>query len=186
MTTAIAIQGPTWAVVGADTRVVDEGRIFNLPAGAGKIIRKPDYIIALAGDFRPAQIFAHQTKLPKPPAYTTIDALDKFMTQKFIPYVRTTYTEVGYTPTGEEGAELIVATQGIIYNIGADCTWARDKRGIYGVGTGSDYAIGALAALNPPKNVNEAMANAKQALSIACSYDNNSGEPLTIYQQPRG
>ena len=185
MTTVVGIQGHNWAVVGADTRVVDDGRIFNLPAGAGKIVRKPDYIIALAGDFRPAQIFSHQTKYPKPPAFTTVDALDKFVTQKFLPAIKDTYREVGFVPLEDEGAELLVAIHGTIYDIGSDWSWARDKRGIYGVGSGSPYAIGAAAALGVPKNPNEGMAYAKQALSIACGYDNNSGEPLTIYQQVR-
>lgn len=185
MTTVIGIQGPTWAVVGADTRVIDNERIFALPSGAGKIIRNSDYIVALAGDFAPAQIFAHQVKFPKPPAYTTVDALDKFITQKFLPTIKLAYTEAGYLPTGEEGAELIVALHGTIYNIGTDSTWARDKRGIYGIGTGSAYAIGSVATLGIPKDIANAMGYAKQALSIACSYDANSGEPFTIYQQAR-
>jgi ATP-dependent protease HslVU (ClpYQ) peptidase subunit len=185
MTTVVGLQGSNWAVVGADTRVVEDGRIFNMPTNAGKIVRKDGYIIGVAGDFRPAQIFAHHYKFPKLPTYTTIDALDKFFTQKFIPIMRETFKEHDFTPSEEDGVELIVSIQGTIYNISDDYAWARDKRGVYAIGSGSGYAIGALAAIGQPKSASEGLAAAKAALSIAVNYDNNSGEPFSIYQQVR-
>jgi ATP-dependent protease HslVU (ClpYQ) peptidase subunit len=186
VTTVVGLQGPNWAVVGADTRIAEDSRIFSMPKGTGKIIRKEGYIVALAGDFRPAQIFAHQFDFPKPPAYTTVETLDKFMTVDFLPLVQEAYKEVGYEVKNvEEGTDLIVATQGTIYNIGADSTWARDRRGIYAIGTGSAYAIGAIAAFGIPKSVDDAVSIVKQALHIATDYDSNSGQPVIIHQQVR-
>lgn len=185
MTTVVGVQGSNWAVIGADTRIVEDGRIFATPAGAGKIVRKSDYIIGIAGDFRPAQIFAHSFKFPKPPPYTSLDALDKFVTQKFIPMVREIFKEQDFIPSEESGVEIIVALQGTIYTLNNDWAWARDKRGVYGIGSGGSYAIGALAAIGQPKSASEGLAAAKAALSVATSYDNNTGEPYSIYQQVR-
>ncbi len=185
MTTVVGVQGSNWAVIGADTRVVEDGRIFTTPTGAGKIVRKAEYIIGIAGDFRPAQIFAHSFKYPKPPAFTTLDALDRFVTQKLIPLIRESFKEQDFAPSEEDGVEIIVTLQGTIYTLGDDWAWARDKRGVYAIGSGGSYAIGALAAIGQPKSASEGLAAAKLALSIAASYDNNTGEPYSIYQQVR-
>ncbi|MFZ9661471.1 MAG: hypothetical protein ACO29O_06285 [Chitinophagaceae bacterium] len=108
------------------------------------------------------------------------------MTVDFLPLVQEAYKEVGYEIKNvEEGTDLIVATQGTIYNVGADSTWARDRRGIYAIGTGSAYAIGAIAAFGIPKNIDDATSIVKQALHIATDYDSNSGQPVVIHQQVR-
>jgi hypothetical protein len=59
MTTIVAVQGDGWAVVGADSRISDEGRIYSMAKGCGKIVRNADYLFGAAGDLRAINILEH-------------------------------------------------------------------------------------------------------------------------------
>ena len=125
MTTLAGVQGNGWSVIGADSRVIDDGAIVDLPKNAGKIFRKSGYILAVAGDFRTAQIMQHSFAFPKPPTDASVDALDKFFTTELIPMWKAEYEDVGYTPDKDIGNTILVSLSSTIYAIGDDWTWAR-------------------------------------------------------------
>jgi ATP-dependent protease HslVU (ClpYQ) peptidase subunit len=181
MTTLAGIQGNGWAVIGADTRVVDDNRVVELPKNAGKIFRKNGYVIAVAGDFRVAQILQFSFDFPKLPLSPSVEALDKFFTNELIPVWKAEYEDLGYTIDKDSGSTILIALCGVIYAIDGDWCWSRDRRGIYGAGTGADYAIGALSAYKEPKTIEEAIANIKGAIKIASQYDINTAEPTVVY-----
>lgn len=183
MTTLAGVQGNGWSVIGADSRVIDDGVIVDLPKNAGKIFRKSGYILAVAGDFRTAQIMQHSFAFPKPPTDASVDALDKFFTTELIPVWKAEYEDIGYTPDKDIGNTILVSLSSTIYAIGDDWTWARDKRNIYAAGSGAAYAIGALSAYGVPKTADEAVAQIKAAIKIASQYDHNTSEPAIIYSQ---
>jgi len=183
MTTLAGIQGDGWAVIGADSRVVDDGMIVELPKNAGKIFRKNGYVVAMAGDFRAPQILQFSFEFPKLPTFSSIEACDKFFTTELIPVWKAEYEDLNYTPDKDIGSVALVMVGTVIYSIGDDWTWIRDRRGIYGAGTGSSYVVGALAAYNKAKNVDEATMQIKAAIKIASQYDPNTAEPAIIYGQ---
>ena len=183
MTTLAGYQGNGWSVIGADTRVVDAGTIFELPKNAGKIFRKNSYVFGVAGDFRVAQLLQHAVELPKPSGINTQDAADKFMTAEVIPMWRAEYQELGYEVDKDIGSVVLVSVNTFVYAIDESWTWARDKRGIYAGGSGQSYAFGAMSAYEFPKNVAEATVRLKAAIKIASQYDNNTSEPSIIISQ---
>ena len=86
MTTLIAYQGPSWAVIGCDSRSSDEsGRPMVM--ATHKIIENNGVLIAGSGAGRGSNIMQFGWKAPKP---TAIDAqdLDGFVSKKFIPEMR--------------------------------------------------------------------------------------------------
>lgn len=183
MTTLAGIQGNGWCVIGADSRVVDDNTIVELPKNAGKIFRKNGYIVAVAGDFRVAQIAQYSFEFPKLQTFSSIEATDKFFTTELIPMWKAEYEDLNYTVDKDLGSVALVAVGTTIYTLDADWTWVRDRRGIYAGGTGASYVLGALSAYAKAKNVDDAISQIKTAIKIASQYDSNTAEPAIVYGQ---
>ena len=183
MTTLAGIQGNGWCAIGADSRMVDSGQIYELPKDAGKIHKVNGYIIAIAGDFRVAQIMNHSFQWPKMPTFSSVEATDKFFTTELIPMWKAEYEDLGYTVDKDTESSVLVAVSGVIYAIDQDWSWGRDKRGLYAAGSGSDYALGRLDSFVKPKNSDEAAAQIKAAIKTASKYDINTAEPIIVYTQ---
>jgi ATP-dependent protease HslVU (ClpYQ) peptidase subunit len=199
MTTIVGIQGDGFAVLANDSRISDTdtngfvSRITTVRPGSGKIAKNGKYLIGAAGDMRAINILHHVFTPPTPPANTTGVKLDKFFTNRFIPDLRECFDSQGYSsPTNdqsdhvaEQGSSIIVAIHGVIYTVDGDYSWVSDNSGIYSLGTGSPYALGALKALFPKKKFTAAQAKslALKALMVASHYDPHTGSPFYSHVQ---
>lgn len=184
MTTIAAVQGPTWVVIGADSQVSEENRKYRLPERFSKLVEKGPYLIGVAGDLRAVNILKHNFT-PPAPKKMDIEHLDKFMVSRFIPKLKLCFENNFYGKDGEHGSLLIVAIRGVVYEIGSDYDCIRDERGLYSIGSGSDFAIGALAALDSQKNRTLGIARemVSDALDVASLYDSGTSAPVTIVVQ---
>lgn len=197
MTTIVAIQGEGWAVVGADSRISDDGRIYSMAKGCGKIVRNDDYLFGAAGDLRAINILEHVFNPPDASGYEGKD-LDAFITTDFVPALRKCFEDQGYAErssyerespkeaTAEQGSVILVVVNGIVYEVGEDYSWIKDANGFYGMGTGGDYAIGAVHAMAPTKaklTIEVAKQITKDALTIGARLDSSSGGPFNIVVQ---
>jgi ATP-dependent protease HslVU (ClpYQ) peptidase subunit len=183
VTTIAAIKGDGWAVVGYDSRVTEAGRVYSLPAALGKVTKKGDYLIGVAGDVRGLNVVAHVFVPPPLPAKRA--DMDKFMTAVFIPALMKSFAEngVGDTTRGS-GCDLLVVVRGEIYEIGEAFEWCRDERGIYAIGSGGSLALGALYA-TAKEGMTLAVAKrlVRNAVTISTQLDNGSGLPVTVVAQ---
>jgi hypothetical protein len=165
--------------------------------GNGKIVKNDDYLFAAAGDLRAINILEHVFNPPDALGYSGKD-LDTFITADFIPALRRCFEEQGYAdgPTtksdsdskesASQGSTVLVVVNGSVYEIDEDYSWVKDVSGLYAMGTGGDYAIGALYALIDPKKKltpDAAKEMAKEALNIGIKLDSSSGGALTILLQ---
>ena len=197
MTTIVALQGDGWAVVGSDSRITDEGRIYTMSKGYGKIVKNEDYLFGAAGDLRAINILEHAFTAPDATGYTGKE-LDAFITTDFIPALRKCFEAEGYAEgsmsksdadtkdAASQGSMILVVVNGCVYEIGEDYAWVKDATGLYAMGTGGDYAIGALHAMMPAKGkltADVAKELAKESLTIAAKLDNNSGGPFNVLFQ---
>jgi ATP-dependent protease HslVU (ClpYQ) peptidase subunit len=66
-----------------------------------------------------------------------------------------------------------MAVSGEIFDIADDLSVCRSADGIYGVGSGSDYAVGAIYAGAKPE----------KAIEIAAKLDVNTSGPIQIVEQ---
>lgn len=199
MTTIAAIQGDGFAVVCTDSRIssFDESgsayQITTLGTGSSKIAENGRYLLGAAGDMRAINILHHAFTPPVPPITTTGAKLDHFITLKFIPALRECFEQTGYampendqsSHIAEHASTVIVVINGIIYIIDGDYSWTSDTTGIYAIGTGSSYALGALYALtnNKDMTVTKAKTAVNKALSIASKFDPYTGVPFKTFIQ---
>lgn len=199
MTTILAIQGDGYTVVTHDSRVSDVessgfiSQIATVRPGTGKVVKNGKYLLGAAGDMRAINILHHVFTPPTPPANMTGPKLDKFFTNKFIPELRACFESQGYASPQKEtsehlaemGSDIIVSIHANIYVVDGSYAWASDSSGFYGLGTGAPYALGALKAVFPKKNVtaSQAKALALKALGIAAHYDPHTGPPFYSHVQ---
>jgi ATP-dependent protease HslVU (ClpYQ) peptidase subunit len=192
MTTIIAVQGPTWAVVGFDSKVTEEGgRSYTLGRGSAKVMKNGQYLLGAAGDVRAINILAYAFSPPSAGDLTGI-RLDRFMTSKFIPALRQCFEDHGYVAKEQKeqavhGSTVLAMINGQIYEIGEDYAWVRDTTGIYSFGSGGDYALAAMYAkwgdaLNE-LSLADTQKLVREALHIAGKLDAGSGAPFHVLHQ---
>ena len=192
MTTIIAVQGQSWAVVGFDSRVTEEnGRSYTLGRGSSKVVKNGQYYLGAAGDVRAINILAYSFNPPKAGDIVGI-RLDRFITSKFVPALRSCFEEHGYASResreqAQHGSVVLVIVNGQIYEIDEDYAWVRDTTGIYSFGSGGDYALGAMYAMIADRTAAPSIDTTKkvirESLQIAAKLDIGSGAPFHIICQ---
>jgi ATP-dependent protease HslVU (ClpYQ) peptidase subunit len=175
MTTIVGIVKNDVVILGADSQVTDGDRINN-DLRMEKITKNNGYLLAGAGDATPCDILQH---IFIPPIPTAIERknLYKFMITKFVPSMRECLEENGWKPVqgDDSGFSMLIAFDGELFDIGDDFSVLLNNQGIYGVGNGSKYAIGALYA----------GASVEKALEIASQNDIYTSGPFQIVQQKK-
>ena len=183
MTTIAAIQGDGFVVVGSDSRITsDGGRIYLLPKEIGKIVRNEKYLLAASGDLRAINLLAN-VKLPSTGGVSG-KKLDRFISTEFVPLIQEEFERAGYGKEGSHESEIMLCVEGVVYEIAQNYDLSRDSTGIYGVGSGSSYAVGALHAMvDRGVTVDEAKDYIREAIKIAIKLDAGTGEPINIVVQ---
>lgn len=182
MTTLVGIQGRNWALLGADTRIAEDGSIYQMVKGSSKILQHDDFTIACAGDMRAINILESGLKIPKS---TFIKNDAHFVTAFLIPAIKKAFFDAGYEKTTEgqtsHESEFLIIYHAKIYALGGDYSWIQDARGIYALGAGGQIALGALATLvGDTVNRREARAWALKALDVASKYNSDTAPPFHV------
>jgi ATP-dependent protease HslVU (ClpYQ) peptidase subunit len=100
------------------------------------------------------------------------------MISKVVPSLKNCFKDNEYKwneadADGETKFAFLIAVGGQVFEIADDMSVALDSRGFYGVGSGSDYAIGALCA----------GADLETALKVAASNDVYTSAPFIYHTQ---
>lgn len=199
MTTIVAIQGNGFALVGADSRICDmdeSGYVSmttTLRGSSAKIASNGKYLLGAAGDVRAINILHHAFVPPPPPASAMGLKLDKFFTTKFIPALRECFEQQGYasplrdnsTHIAEQSSTILVVVNSTIYVVNEDYSWANERSGIYALGTGAQYALGALHGRKGKKEYTATKARSEilLALQVTSRFDPHTGPPFYCLMQ---
>jgi hypothetical protein len=199
MTTIVGIQGENYALVCVDSRISSfdsSGSLYQintLKEGASKVAVNGKYLLGAAGDVRAINILHHVFQPPVPPPNTKGKKLDQFFTAKFIPALRECFEQQGYAMPdiedkqhiAEQSSTILVVIQGNIYVVDGDYSWTSDASGLYALGSGSSYALGALQALHVTSKSTPLQAKkiALKALNIAAKFDPHTGSPFHTFVQ---
>jgi ATP-dependent protease HslVU (ClpYQ) peptidase subunit len=204
MTTIVAIQGDDFAVVGYDSRIssMDNSgyvsQVFTLGESSAKVATNGKYILGAAGDVRAINILHHVFAPPPPALNLRGSKLDKFFTNTFIPSLRECFEKQGYASPdtedkqhiAEQGSTIMVVVNATVYVVDSDYSWASDLSGIYALGSGAPYALGALhmnKTLSVNKNkalgVHTAKTLVLKALSVSSKFDPHTGSPFKTITQ---
>jgi len=202
MTTIIGIQGDGFCIAASDSRLseteVDSNlisQIVGLRESNGKLAVNGKFILGAAGDLRAINILHHAFKPPEPAPNLKGKKLDQFITVKFIPALRECFEHNGYASPdndqkqhiAEHSSTVFVAINGQIYIIDGDYSWIADSNGIFAIGTGAQYALGAMYALLPNKGKISSLGLARKmvlkGLAAAAKFDPYTGAPYHTYMQ---
>ena len=91
------------------------------------------------------------------------------------------------THIAEHGSTILVVVSGCTYVVDGDYSWTSDISGMYALGTGSAYALGALHVLGSSKKMTVAQAKraALKAIAVASKYDPYTGAPFHCHFQEK-
>jgi ATP-dependent protease HslVU (ClpYQ) peptidase subunit len=175
MTTIIAKVSKSKVEFGADS-LVSSSRKYSHP-NMVKIVERGPYLIAGSGLSAPCDIIQH---IWKPPTPIQADRSDMyhFVISRVIPSMKDCfkYNEYKWDESNEETKfNFLLAIGGEVYDIGDDFAVCIDAGGIYGIGSGASFAVGAL----------KAGATIEKALEIAAEIDPYTASPFHYYEQER-
>ena len=177
MTTIIGLQAKTSCLLVADSRVTDDsGRTYTHPTMA-KITKRGKFLIAGAGTTQPCDIVQHVWRPPTPTPAAYKD-LYHYMIAEVVPSIRATLSVNGYVPDKESEEPdfiFLIAIGGTIFELDDTLSVLLRDDGIYGIGSGSAYAIGAL----------QAGANWRQAMNIAAKNNVFTAPPFIHVKQTK-
>jgi len=177
MTTIIAIQTDDGVAFAADSQVTNgNGRILSHPSQL-KITTRGKYLLAGAGDSAPCDYFQHTFKPPMPRGSEWLD-LYHFMIAKFVPALKKNLKLNEWkadATDSESGFSFLVSIGGEVFSLDDDFSIGMTASGIYGIGSGSTYAVGAL--LNG--------ATIDEAMQIACENDAYTSAPIQHITQAK-
>lgn len=175
MTTIVATQTKDGVLFGADSQVTaPNGRKYS----SGKMVKiseRNGFIIAGSGEVAPCDIAQHIWIPPKPTATDKKD-LYHFMISKVVPSLKQCFKDNDYKPTGDDDDTaflFLIAVCGEVFEIADDFSVIVDDVGLYGVGSGASYALGAL----------HCGATVEYALGIAATLDAYTSSPFIYLEQ---
>lgn len=168
MTTILGKQYKKGYVIAADSQVTVDDTPFTHP-DVVKIVTNGEYHIAGAGNARYCDVAAYDFV---PPTYDGSE-LYKFMVTKFVPALREAHEKTGYTLKDDETFQFIVGIANQLFYICDDYTVLRSSNGLYGIGSGGPFGLGAMYAGMTPDT----------AVSIAMKFDINSGGKIQIVRK---
>jgi ATP-dependent protease HslVU (ClpYQ) peptidase subunit len=184
MTTIAAIQGNGWCAIGADSQASDDSGL-SMDIVTGKIVTNGCAVIAAAGSVRGINILQFGWTAPR---YVGKNP-DYYMAKTFIPAMRKIFIESGYDmkddgDVAQNDNDFIVAVRGVLYSVADDYSFERCKRGMYAIGTGGKYALGAMSLLLPEElDVDSAKRIIRRSIETAIYWDIYSGGDIQLVVQ---
>ena len=178
MTTIVGVQAANGCVIASDSRVAEGGKVYTHPDMV-KAVERGSYIIGGAGDYRALQVALHGWQPPVVNAKAKQN-LYEFVINKVAPSLKSTLVEAGIEfNKGSEDSDnkfelqLIIGINGTLFEIDSDFAVAMNNTGFYAVGSGGDYALGAL----------HAGVTVLDAMKIAAINNNGTSAPFHILEQ---
>lgn len=164
MTTIIGIDDMRDCELVADSQTSSDNRPYRHHQ-LGKLVRRGDYIIGAAGSGLACDLTQY---VWSPLPYDGTDPAH-FVRSQLVPDLRSTLDSNDWQTNvdKDETLQLLIAVAGCIFQVESDFTVLMRSDGLYAIGSGAAYAIGAL----------EAGASPNEALQIAARNDIYTGLP---------
>ena len=158
-----------------------------------KVFVREGYAMGFTTSFRMGQLLKYEVPLPPYPG-STID-LEEFMVRTFVPMIRTTFTEHGFSKSltrgkraetmhyeeqGQQtGGRFIVGVRGMLFVIEEDFHVARPQTPYVAIGSGATVAHGVLFALHERQSLTIC---AEMALKAAAFHTMGVRPPFTVLE----
>ena len=161
------VETPEGVSIGYDSQVSTGYQKTELEAR--KVFVNNGIIFGVAGSMLDAQTIRYA---PMPdPAETGWD-VDRWVTTELVPHIKEALHEAGilerHSGKLQTNCHVLAVVNGRVYDIYSDTGWIRRTDGLYAIGSGGNYALGALCA----------GASVEDALHVAVANDSGTGYPL--------
>lgn len=185
MTTLVGIELNGRVCLAADSQITEDN-LRTISLSTPKIVHVGKYLLGIVGDTRPGDILAYNWS---PPVYKGADPV-QWMGKKILPSILTAFKENNYDPypaekDKEAGFDYLVSFNGNLFHIACDLSFISSEKGIYGLGTGGQFALGYLYDRVDSFNSKNVERHAKRAVEIASVLDINTNPPIQIVTQER-
>lgn len=176
MTTIIAVENDKGVTFAWDTQTTWMGRSMT---GAAKVFANGPVTFGAAGSARSGDILKHMS-IPDRKEYEPGFDNKHWVIRTLIPAIIREFKDVDAGDTGpfDSDGHVIISVGGLTGYLSANMAFVTDEKGLYAVGSGSPYALGALSA----------GANPKKAVEIAKEWDLYTGgeiQTLTIKKETK-
>lgn len=177
MTCIIGLEEEGRIYIGGDSASVKGWEVRKL--AYPKVFVNGPFIIGYTTSFRMGQLLQYKLKLDEPKNRNAGDDGYKFIATKFIDAVRKCLREGGFTKVEnntEEGGSFLVGYRKNIYEIASDFQVNRLSDGLYAIGSGASYALGAMKAqgnLDPSHRITK-------SLEISAYFTGSVLPPFTV------
>lgn len=173
MTTIVGVEDLNGSLIVADSATTSDNRTyqsFRMP----KVVRRDSYLIAACGSAHPCDLVQY---LWLPPYWDGVTDIPAFARSMIVPSLKAFLSANDWQPDGDkdEVLVLLLAVAGCLVQVAEDFSVLHRSDGLYAIGTGAAYAIGAL----------EAGATAEEAVEIASRNDVMTGLPVLSVRQEK-
>jgi len=174
MTTIVGVEDFNGSVIVADAITTSDNRPYSSFRMA-KIVQREQTLIAAAGSVHACDLVQY---LWLPPYWDGVTDIPSFTRSMIVPSLKQFLSAADWQPDAEKDdiLVLLIAVAGALVQINEDYSVLHRADGLYAIGSGAAYAIGAL----------EAGATPTEAVEIASRNDVMTGLPTqTIKQEKR-
>jgi ATP-dependent protease HslVU (ClpYQ) peptidase subunit len=167
MTTIVMIEKKNSVKIGFDSQVSHSWEVGDLEQP--KVFAKNGVVYGVAGAVLAANVIRHSDL---PSAGDTGWDVDRWVARELIPVLRERLRGAGLVSTGkiDTDAHLLAAVNGRVYFISSDTSFTRFTTGVYTIGSGTQFAKGAISA----------GAGIRKAIEIAAEFDPGTGGHITV------
>lgn len=174
MTCVVGLVNKERVYIGVDSAAVSgwTRRETNLR----KVFRRGPFLIGYTTSFRMGQLLEHQLEVPKQEEGQSDMA---FMVNVFIESTRDLLKARGFAKVeanAEKGGQFLVGYRGHLYSVDSDFQVGEMTDGYDAIGSGSDFALGALHALGKARPTNRI----RSALEAAAHFNMGVCGPFYI------
>jgi len=175
MTCIVGLVEKKVVYIGADSASVAgwTSRVTKLP----KVFRKGPFLIGYTTSFRMGQLLEHSLNVPAQAAGERDDM--RYMVTVFVEHVRQLLKDRGMAKVeanAESGGQFLVGYRSRLYSVQSDFQVNEMADHFDAVGSGAEYALGALSALRgtPP------VRRLKRALEVSASFNMGVCAPFFV------
>ena len=185
MTTLVGIALDDRCILAADSQITEDN-LRTISTSTPKIVSVGRYLLGITGDSRPGDILAYNWT---PPTYKGADPI-QWMGKKVMPSILAAFKENGYDPyeatkEKDSGFDYLVAFNGNLFHIAVDLSFIQSNNGLYGLGSGGQFALGYLTGV-PLASINlKPERHAEKAVEISTVLDVNTHPPIQLVIQKR-
>ena len=184
MTCIVALEHDKKVFMGGDSAAAAgwDMRLVTTP----KVFRKGDLVVGYTWSFRMGQIIQYASSLPELSEHPSNYA---YLVEKFVPFIRKTFSEAGWLKTEnarDEGGQFLIGIRGEVFSIETDFSVLRNIDGFSAIGCGAAYALGALQIMNLHGEIaGNPMLAVSQALEVGAYFSNGVSGPFVYEVQWR-